>query len=335
MSEPVGLPRTTSTSPEGPALPGRSYTTGFSDALGERKLTFDAAASSSLEVLHFKREFSDSSAFEAALRARVTTVQLATHPSLAVIHSVERREGEGLSLVSRHLSGRRVSELVPKARGAAFALELIRQVTPALASLQRAGEGVAHGALSADRIIVTREGRLVVIEHVLGSAIESLALPRARLHELGLAVPAGADPIRFSARTDIAQLGFIALSLLLGRHLDAALYPEKLIPLLDEFAQTSGSPVLAAKVRTWLERAMQLSPRPFQSARAALDAFGDLPDEVDLRVAEAAGGLLDLPSEHVVTTPVPAATVAMGAAPASAPISAASVPLAIATAKTG
>ena len=315
MTELPGLPPAISSGPDGPALPGRSYTAGFSDAIGDRKLTFDVAASTSFEVLHFKKEFSDAPAFEAALRARVAVVRQAAHPSLAVIHAVERLDGEGLSLVSRHTTGRRVSELVPKARGAAFALELIRQVTPALASLQRMGEGVAHGALSADRIVVTREGRLVVIEHVLGSAIEALALSRPRLHELGLVVPAGADPVRFTARTDIAQLGFVALSLLLGRPLHAADYPEQIIPLLDEFAQTSGSPVLAAKLRMWLERAMQISPRSFQSARAALDAFGDLPDDVDVKVAEAAGGLLDLPSEQVAPASVPAAV-----PPAPAPI---------------
>jgi len=36
-------------------------------------------------------------------------------------------------------------------------------VTPALAAIQRTGDGVAHGALSADRVIVTRDGRLVVV----------------------------------------------------------------------------------------------------------------------------------------------------------------------------
>ena len=183
------------------------------------------------------------------------------------------------------MAGRRVSELVEKAHGPAFALELIRFVTPALAALQRASDSVAHGALSPERIVVTRDGRIVVVEHVFGSALESLKLSRQQLQGLGLAVPEGADPIRLDSRLDIIQLGLIALSLLLGRPIDPADYPAKIPALFDEFVQSSRSPILAAKMRGWLERATQLSPRPFASAREAHEAFGDLPDDVDVRLA--------------------------------------------------
>jgi hypothetical protein len=135
---------------------------------------------------------------------------------------------------------------------------------------------------------VTRDGRLVVVEHVLGPAIESLHLSRQRLNELGLVVPAGTEPVQFDGRTDIAQLGFIALSLLIGRKLNPAEYPEKVPALLDEFARTANSPMLAGKLRTWLERAMQISPRSFASAREAQAALGDLPDDIDVQVAVAA-----------------------------------------------
>ena len=50
-------------------------------------------------------------------------------------------------------------------------------------------------------------------------------LSRERLIELGFVVPDVGAPIIFDARTDLTQLGFIALSLLLGRRLDAADYP--------------------------------------------------------------------------------------------------------------
>ena len=264
---------------------GRSITAGYSDGWGDRQLMFDPAAATSFELLHIKKEFADVPEFEEALRARVEELRLVQHPSLATIHGVERRNDGALLLASKLVTGRRVSELIPKARGAAFALELIRLVTPALAVLHKSGDRVTHGALTADRIIVTRDGRLMVVEHVLGSAIESLKLSRSRLNDLGIAVPAG--EVVFDGRTDMAQLGFIGLSLLLGRPLDAADFPVGVPALLDEFVMTSGSPILAAKLRGWLERAMQISPRSFPSAKEAADALVELPDDTDLRVSEA------------------------------------------------
>ena len=277
-------PRPGSAEPDAPVNAGRAHTTGLSDGLGDRSLVFDSASGTSLEVLRFKKEF-DTPAFEAALRARVTELSGLRHASLAAIRSVERRPGDGLCLVSKHVSGRRVSELADKARGPAFALELIREVTPALAALQHAGPGVAHGALSTERIIVTREGRLVVTEYVLGSALEALPVSRQRLHQLGSPVPAGADAVRFDTRTDLIQIGFVALSLLLGRRLDAADYPANVPALLDEFVVGADSAIVAAKLRAWLERALQISPRSFASATEAHAAFNVLPDAVDLQLA--------------------------------------------------
>ena len=299
---------------DGPLLKeGLPHTTGFSDALGDRQLVFDPAAAASLEVLRFKPRFGNSPEFEAALMARVEQLSHLQHPSIAAVHTVGRHDKVGLVLVSKHTAGRRVSDLLPKAQGPAFALELIRLVTPALAALQRSGDDVAHGALSADRIVVTRDGRLVVVEHVLGSAIESLGLSRPQLVELGLAVPAGSEPVRLDARADMAQLGFIALSLLLGRKLEAADYPDQVPALLDEFAKAAGSPAVGSKLRSWLERAMQLSPKSFANAREAQAAFHDLPDEIEVQAAafvsplpaaistSGPSALLEFPSE--VATP--------------------------------
>jgi len=263
----------------------RTQTPGFTDWLGDRHLVFDAAAGTSLEVLRFKPAFGDSPDFEAALRVRLEVVRHAQHASLAPLHSVDRGEDGVLTLSSKHTQGRRMLELVPRAHGPAFALELIRLVTPALAALHKSGEGVTHGVLSADRIVVTRDGRLVVTEHALGSAVESLRWPRAQLADVGLIFPGDESDVTLDARADLTQLGFIALSLLLGRSVAASAYPELVPMLLDEFVASATSPMLAAKMRSWLERAMQLSPRSFATAKDAIDAFGDLPDDTDVRLA--------------------------------------------------
>lgn len=255
----------------------RLYTPGVSNHLGDRLLTFDNSTASSLELLKFKAALAHAPGFEDALRKRVDDLMRFRHPSIAPVRGVEwLNQGEGLALVSIHTGGRRLSEILKDAHGATFAMELVRQLAPALVALQHAGSGFAHGALTPDRIVVTREGRLVVVEHVLGAALEQLRYPAGRVREeLGLAAPADADPVKFTPRLDVIQLGFVALSLLLGRALEPTDYPDKIATLLDEFTRTD--PAGSARLRPWLERALQMGAQPFDDAQSALDAFNHLP----------------------------------------------------------
>jgi hypothetical protein len=257
------------------ATPARPHlsTLGLSDGLGDRVLMFDNSTAASLELLRIKREFTDTSGFESAMRTRVDDFSRLRHPSVGTVRNVERlHEGEGLALVMNHVAGRRLSEILGDARGPAFAIELIRQLGPALAALQQHAPGLSHGALTVDRIIVTREGRLIIVEHVLGSAIESMAFSPSRLRsEIGLAVAPGQESPKLDARSDVVQLGFIALALLLGRRLDPADYPANIPTLIGEFARTDAE--AAARLRPWLERALQIGSRSFANAQAANEAF--------------------------------------------------------------
>ena len=263
----------------------RLYTPGLSDHLGDRLLTFDNSTASSLELLKFKSALAQAPGFEDALRKRVDDLMRFRHPSITPVRGVEwLNQGEGLALVSIHTAGRRLSEILKDAHGATFAMELVRQLAPALVALQQAGAGLAHGALTPDRIIVTREGRLVIIEHVLAAALEQLNYPASRVRaELGLAAPAGADPVKFTPQLDVIQLGFVALSLLLGRRLEPTDYPDNIAALLDEFTHTD--PAGSAKLRPWLERALQMGAQPFATAQDALDAFNHLPSDADVAPA--------------------------------------------------
>ncbi len=256
----------------------RLYTPGVSNHLGDRLLTFDNGTASSLELLKFKIEFSTAPGFEAALRKRVDDFGRFRHPSVAPVRGVEwMGDGDGLALVSIHTAGRRLSEILKDARGATFAFELLRQLGPALVALQQCAPGIAHGAITPERVIVTREGRLVLVEHVLGAALDELKFPAARVRaELGLAAPNDAGPIKFTPRLDVMQLAFVSLSLLLGRRLDAAEYPANIMPLLDEFTRTDAAG--AARLRPWLERALQTGARPFASAQDAMEAFSAIPE---------------------------------------------------------
>jgi hypothetical protein len=241
----------------------------------------DSNVGTTVEVLRFKTEYGGSAAFEAALRQRVDDLRRLLHPSLPTLRGVEHVDNGGLALVSDHIPGRRLSEILQTVRGPVFAVELIRQLTPAIASIQRPNPQLSHGLITADRVIVTREGRLVIVEHALGSAIESLKLSADRLRsEFGLALTDTGGPVRLDQRMDVIQLGFVALTLLLGRRLEPTAFRGGIPALLDEFTQAS--PRDAAALRPWFERALQIGERPFETAEDALDAIEELPENDEL-----------------------------------------------------
>ena len=269
--------------PNAPAVPDQTPNSqgktrpGFSDALGDRQLSIDQTIGTTVEILKFKKEFGDSAPFEAALRQRVDDLRRMLHPSLPTLRAVDRLPDGELALISDHVPGRRLSEILQTVRGPVFALELIRQLTPALATIQRPNPELSHGLVTADRVIVTREGRLVIVEHALGSAIESLKLPAAKLRsQFSLAMQDAGGPVRLDQRMDVIQLGFVALTLLLGRRLDPGVFRLGIPALLDEFTQAS--PRDSASMRPWFERALQIGERPFETAEDALDAIEELPE---------------------------------------------------------
>jgi PEGA domain-containing protein len=258
------------------------YLPGLSDGIGDRLLMFDNTGLESLELLRFKKEFSNKPAFEAALRQRIRQVERLIHPSVGKVRALKwLADNEGLALVSDHVAGRRLSEVIHDARGQGFAMELIRQLTPALVALQQQGDGIAHGLLTPERIVVTPEGNLVIVEHVLGPAIESLDLSPARLRgEFGLALPQGDSLQTLNGRGDVVQLGLIALSLVLGRRIDPAEYPDKISSLLDDFPRMTGRGASSSPpLRLWLEQALQLRTGAFGSAEDAYVALAGLPDD--------------------------------------------------------
>ncbi|MEO7189589.1 MAG: PEGA domain-containing protein [Vicinamibacterales bacterium] len=284
-----------------PSLPG------FADALGDRVLVFETSNSSWLELLRFKRALSEVPAFESALRQRLDDLSGFSHPSIAAIRRVERDAGDDLMLVWNHVAGRRLSEIMQDATGPAFALELIGQVAPALVALHEHEAGLSHGLLTPDRIVVTRDGRLVITEHLMASAMGVLGLPAERVRaELQLAVADGPDPVMFGSAADLLQLGFMALSLLVGRRIDPTEYPAKMGACLEELeARAAGRFMVPASLRSWLEHALQLDGKSFMSAREALDAFSGLPTAAELLTpVKPAPAPVEAPaSAAVVTTP--------------------------------
>jgi len=260
------------------------YTQGLSDGLGDRLLMFDNTNAPSWELLRFRPEFAAAVGFETALRERVERLGQFRHSSFTTVRSVEELgSGDGLALVATYAPGRRLSEAFSTPRSADAVVPLLTQLTSALAALQQYGDGIAHGALTADRIMVTRDGRLIIREHVLGSALQRLGLSSARLWaDLGVVVvPTDRAIPSLDCRTDVVQLALIALSLMLGRRVSAGEYPYRIHNLLDQIAEAANPPSsqLFPPLRHWLERALQMNGPGFECAREAQQALSDLPKD--------------------------------------------------------
>ncbi len=284
----LDLSGTSADSPPPPAAPvplASWYTQGLSDGFGDRLLMSDNTSDSSLELLRFRPELAAVPGFERILRGTVARLARFEHPAFAHVRAVERLESDGaLALVSTHVPGTRLSEMFQGADRAAgvhpaFAAWLIRWLTPAIADL-RARTGMAHGTITAERIVLASDGRPVLLEPAVGRAVEALGLSPDQLwqHFTMVVPPPEYGAPRLDDRSDIYQLGAVTLSLLLGRRLTPADLAGDLDPLLDELytspqgRASSFTPALCL----WLDRALRTDGGGFRSAHEAWDGSREL-----------------------------------------------------------
>lgn len=258
---------------------GGRYAPGLMDEIGDRILVLDDRRTATFELLRFRQTLTTSPGFEVALRRRVERLKHFRHPCFAPAPAVEYLgQDRRLALVSDHTPGRRLSEVLAHAQDPVLAASLIHQLTPALDALNDYDDGVGHGALTPSRIVSAADGPLIIVEHVLGSAVERLHLTAAAIRrDLGIPMP-GADTEhpRADGATDCFQLALVAISMLLGRPLRADEYADlagtlhAALPAAhqESVAQVSG-------LRGWLERALQLQ-RGFLSSGEAKAALRDV-----------------------------------------------------------
>ena len=257
----------------------------FRDALGERRLTKDPAGAG-VEALCLRRELASVPSFEFALRERVTRLAGFRHAYYGRVRAVERSAefDQALTILSDATPGIRLSALPSTAHEQRLtvdldvALCLIRQLVPAVALLHETARDASHGALGPERLIVTPNGRLVIMEYVLGSALEQLLFTRERYWtELRIALPRVAGLPRFDNLADVTQVGIVALSLILGRTLRDDEYPARIGEVLGAAMATNTGgekQPLPAALRSWLQRALQLDARnSFPSAIEARAEF--------------------------------------------------------------
>jgi hypothetical protein len=258
----------------------------FEDGLGRRyspAARFDS--DTSLEILCFRHEITDVAAFEFALRERFARVSEFEHPSFVRLRKIDRLNDEQgtVTLIADAAAGDRLIDILSELERTGLildvnsALYLVRQLIAAIAALHQHVR-VAHGAIAPERLFVTPQGRLQIVEYSLGAALEQLKYSRERYwKELRVAVPVEAGRSRFDEHTDLIQIGMVALALLVGRPLRDEEYPqqiEQLVTSIRARATNGANEPLPSALRDWLRRTLQLDARnQFRSLLAAQAAF--------------------------------------------------------------
>jgi hypothetical protein len=310
----------------------------FSDGVGERVVAADGATGELLQILRLRPALTAVPSFEFALRERVARLANFRHAYYVRVRRVDRAMGptSSLAIVSDHLEGTRLSDILRVAHERRLqidinaALCLIRQLVPAVAVLHENARDVAHGLIAPERLVVTPNARLAIVEHVLGAAIEQLQYGRDRLwQEFRVAMPPSAGLPRFDHRADVTGMGLVALALILGRPLAADEYPHHIPALLDEARERSAlgdEQPLSPPLRTWLARALQVDVRrAFASAPEAMAALEELVSDDSMYVA-APVALETFLSRYIASLLEPPPPVQAVAAPAPAVIPSAAAP---------
>jgi len=258
----------------------------FVDGLGERRQIVDPTGNETIELLCLRNELAAVPSFEFALRERVSSLASFRHASFGRVRSVERLADRetALAVVSDHTEGVRLSEMLVNAEERRLGLDinialcLIRQLVPAVAQLHESARDTAHGAIGPERLVVTPDARLVIVEYVLGAALEQLHYSQERYwHQLRIPLPRGAGLPRFDQRADVTQIGVVALSLILGRPLRDDEYPSRIGDVVASTWAVSargGFEPLPPGLRAWLGRALQLDAR--NAFSSAIDAQAEL-----------------------------------------------------------
>ncbi len=257
----------------GPAL--------FEDGFGERRLARDVNGDQ-FEVLTLRDELTESPVVEAALRDRVSRLADFQSEHFGRVRGVERtgKSVPRVMVVSDHVPGARLSQILAAAETHLLpvemhaALGLLRQLVHAVAILHDKAPDVCHGAISPERIIVTPSARLVLVEYVLGSAIERLRYSNKQYwQDLRVPLPRTFGMPHLDRRTDVTQVGATALALIIGRSLADDEFPSQISDMTASALSLSPDGALEPlplPLKVWLQRALQIdSKTPFSSAPEA------------------------------------------------------------------
>ena len=258
----------------------------FQDGFGERFTDRDHVSGDMVEQLSFVPALASAPAFAEAVGERVAKLARVRHAMYARVRRIERPSPAALVLFSDRVEGWRVADVLRVMEREQLALDmsavlvLLRQLIPAVALFSRHQRDAAIGTIGPERLILTRQSRLVVAEYVLAPGLERLQYSRERLwREFRVAVPPTASTTRIPPSADVVGIGIVALSLLLGRLLRDDEYLVSLGELVESLTELHAGErrKLSPAFASWLGRVLQFDEHhSLRSPQEAQIAFEEM-----------------------------------------------------------
>ena len=155
--------------------------TAFQDGLGERRQT-TGADNQLLDLVIVHESLGSAAGFEAALRQRAGELASFQHASFPRLKGVGRlsKPPSRIVVATDHVSGVRLADLLAIAERRLIPLEydgaigLVKQLLDGAAALHAAVPQACHGAFAPERLLLTSDARVIIVDYVFGSAIERL-----------------------------------------------------------------------------------------------------------------------------------------------------------------
>lgn len=255
----------------------------FDDGFGVRVADTDPGSGDALERLYVSDTFKT---VVEQLRERTGRLTNLRHIRFVRLRSIERDPDKRFYILADATPGIRLARVLELTSLLGLTVDVdtvihvLRELLPALALLHDS-RSVTHGAVGPERLLVTDKGRVVVGDHMFGSALDKLRLSRARLwQDLRVPMPPAAGVPRFDKRSDVSQVGMVALAMLLGRPLRDEEFPTRIPSLLDSLTEThrgGHTERLSKELRAWLERALPIDARkPFLATKEAQASLEDV-----------------------------------------------------------
>src|SRR4051794_8855631 len=195
---------------------------GRTDGLGRRELSFDRETGDMLERLHARPEVA---LFEGVIRDRIEQLATFRDPRFACVRTAERLDGTW-TVLSDFVPGQTLADLFDAASdlsvvpGLDAALGYMVEGLYAVAALHR-GTGCAHGLIAPERTLFTADGGLVFLDTPYAAAIERLGLSRRRLwSDFGIGGRSSSAPSHLEPADDVTQVAISTVMLILGRRLE-------------------------------------------------------------------------------------------------------------------
>ncbi len=186
--------------------------------MGEVYLADDTRLGRKVALKLLPLAFSTQADLKARLLREAQAVAMLNHPNIMTIYEVGESDGR-LFIALEHVDGSPLSELARATRFSATEVEgILTQLCEGIAEAH--DKGVIHRDIKPSNILLSRQGRVKLVDFGLASVASSdrLTIAGARVGTIGYMSPEQIEGATADVRSDIFSLGVVAYELLASRN---------------------------------------------------------------------------------------------------------------------